>query len=88
MLTVKRIGEIEPSSGLVDYIVEGAIYYPEYYISCRIGYFEDISPDGELVLRATYLFIEDQVTSEGYHHYKETISLEYDNNYLVLDEEV
>lgn len=68
---VKRLSNLRPTSGLVDYLADG-----DYQgIPCRIGYinYSDIYDNGGIIPR--YLFIDDGITKSGDHYYKATIDL-------------
>ena len=88
-----RTGDIKAMRGLVDHIADGEIFIDKAEnggrdrIPCRIGYYEETDADGSDILRAAYLFIDDGITDNGNHYYKETINLEDNYDYMVNDEE-
>ena len=90
MFTVKRTSDIRTARGLVDFKADGLIAIgKDENIPCEIGYYELEDPDGETILRAEYLFIKrDGFTELGNAFHKETIKLDNNINYLVMDEEV
>lgn len=88
MTRVIRTGDILPTTGLVDYLAAGEIVYPEDRIPCKIGYLEDVTPDGEDILRAAYVFVKGGVTDKGTCYPKTTYNLKSSSLLTVLDEEV
>jgi len=83
-----RVNRLRPATGLVDYLAEGLIYRGAERIPCEIGYIEETS-DEVTICKAAYIFIKrDGVTDSGYCYHKETIKLEDNTNYHVLNEEV
>lgn len=84
-----RTGEIKPIIGIVDFVAKGYISKDGDRIPCEIGYNEDITPDGDTILRAEYVFIKrDGITERGNHYYKSTIDLNNNwSNCIALDEE-
>lgn len=57
--------------GLVDYTREGYLLRDNEKIPCLIGY-----TDYSGIIEPTHLFIDDYISDNGNHYYKETITLD------------
>ena len=81
-----RTEELRPVNGLVDYEARGYLKTAEDKIPCRIGYIEATDIDGDIYLKACYVFTDGGVTDNGTHYSKETFNL-LDTCFIEADDE-
>lgn len=82
MFKVRRTSQMEPHTGLVDYLAYGEIMRNGEWIPCRIGYNEIMIAEDAFDYDAMYVFINDGITASGNHYNKETLYFP-DNCYFI-----